>query len=51
MNQGKNCTTCRWHDSFSWDCLNSRSCYYTYTTDHEESCECWEERNELETEK
>lgn len=58
MNWDKNCRTCYWNDSFSWDCITDHEepCEYWKEREnenktHEESCECWEERNELEAEK
>lgn len=51
MNGDKNCCTCCWHDGFSWVCFNGRSPSCADFTDPEDSCECWEEQNELEAEK
>ena len=41
----KCCGTCKWHDDFSWACLNGDSENCADFTDPEDSCECWEKIN------
>lgn len=43
----KNCSTCKWHDEFTWACLNGESPFsdFTFTTP-ELTCEVWAQGNE-----
>lgn len=44
----KSCSTCKWHDSFSWVCYNGLSERRADFTDPEDVCKEWEKReNEL----
>ena len=39
----KKCSTCRWHDPFSWVCCNGDSPFRAFITDKDKSsCEAWE---------
>ena len=41
----KTCSTCRWYASFEGVCCNGDSEYRADFTEPEDSCECWEKRN------
>ena len=44
----KSCSTCKWHDGFSWVCYNGLSERRADFTDPEDVCKEWEKReNEL----
>lgn len=38
------CSTCKWHDGFSWVCFNGLSEHRADFTDPEDCCEKWEKR-------
>lgn len=40
----KSCSTCKWHDSFSWVCYNGLSERRADFTDPEDMCKEWEKR-------
>ena len=42
MNEDKTCSTCCWHDRFSWVCFNGMSERRADFTDPEDSCQWWE---------
>lgn len=42
----KNCSTCAWHDSFSWVCFNGLSEHRADFTDPENTCREWKERKD-----
>lgn len=42
----KNCSTCAWHDSFSWVCFNGLSEHRADFTDPENTCQEWKERKD-----
>lgn len=42
----KSCSTCAWHDDFSWVCFNGNSENRADFTDPEDSCLAWEERKD-----
>lgn len=46
----KNCSTCYWHFSFSWTCLNRLSPKCTEITDPEDGCRFWQKRSEYDHE-
>ena len=40
------CSTCRWYAEFDGVCCNYKSEHRADFTEPENSCECWEGRNE-----
>jgi hypothetical protein len=42
----ENCSTCAWHDSFSWVCFNGLSEHRADFTDPENTCPEWKERKD-----
>ena len=42
----KECSTCEWHDGYTWVCFNGNSEYRADFTDPENTCPAWEERKE-----
>ena len=40
------CSTCRWYEDFQGVCFNGDSPYRADFTEPEDSCECWEGRDE-----
>ena len=42
----KNCSTCKWHDGFTWACLNGESSFCADFTNPELTCKVWEQDNE-----
>lgn len=42
----ENCSTCAWHDSFSWICFNGLSEHRADFTDPENTCQEWKERKD-----
>ena len=36
------CRNCKWHDNFSWVCLNGDSEYAADFTDDGDTCDKWE---------
>jgi hypothetical protein len=40
----KECSTCAWHDGYTWVCFNGNSEYRADFTDPENTCPAWEER-------
>lgn len=42
----KECSTCVWHDGYTWVCFNGISEYRADFTDPENTCPAWEERKE-----
>lgn len=43
----KCCKNCKWHDSFSWVCVNGDSDYVADFTMEDDVCEEWEEDETL----
>lgn len=39
----KTCSTCKWHEHFSWVCFNFRSEYAADSTDPEDSYSEWKD--------
>lgn len=46
QNMKKECSTCAWHDGYTWVCFNGNSEYRADFTDPENTCPAWEERKE-----
>lgn len=46
QNMKKECSTCVWHDGYTWVCFNGNSEYRADFTDPENTCPAWEERKE-----
>ena len=42
----KNCSTCAWHDNFSWVCFDGLSEHRADFTDPENTCHEWKERKD-----
>lgn len=42
----KSCSTCAWHDRFSWVCFNGLSEHRADFTDPEDNCRFWQKRSE-----
>lgn len=42
----KRCENCKWHESFSWACVNGDSPKVADFTDNDDWCSEWEEKTE-----